>query len=116
MKYIAILLTLGSLASAGIVEARNPQASPDPQVSTPARNDTVLYENLVKVNIMFSHFMCDQLTQFLGEETFMYGPEHERCKVALRKTVVNVEKTLGLPIVPAIYEELLHDYPYYPKN
>lgn len=66
MKYIAILLTLGSLASAGIVEARNPQASPDPQVSTPARNDTVLYENLVKVNIMFSHFMCDQLVSILS--------------------------------------------------
>lgn len=66
MKYIAILSTLGSLASAGIVEARAPQASPDTQVSTPARNDTVLYENLVKVNIMFSHFMCDQLVSILS--------------------------------------------------
>ncbi|KFG79814.1 hypothetical protein MANI_008931 [Metarhizium anisopliae] len=113
MKYIAILSTLGSLASAGIVEARTPQASPGAQVSTPARNDTVLYENLVGVNIMFAHFMCDQLTQFLGEETFMYGPEHECCKVALRKTVVNVERTLDLPIVPAIYQELMNDYLYY---
>lgn len=66
MKYIAILSTLGSLASAGIVEARTPQASPGAQVSTPARNDTVLYENLVGVNIMFAHFMCDQLVSVLS--------------------------------------------------
>lgn len=43
----------------------------------------------------------------------MYGPEHECCKVALRKTVVNVERTLDLPIVPAIYQELMNDYLYY---
>lgn len=61
MKYIAIFSTLGSLAFAGIVEARTPQASPGAQVSAPARNDTVLYENLAQVNIMFAHFMCHQL-------------------------------------------------------